>query len=149
MHNKLITATFTSIIQKELCRSWLHFWSINLHLSDPHDMLVPLSRTQLDWWSICAAAVTVRNVLLINLHSSISCGQFRAGLKTLRLPLRIFSFKDVLPDWFTYFKYTHLHPATILQPLPPSLFFFIFAVLKNSCFYYQLQATCTICQTRP
>jgi len=46
-------------------------------------MLVPWTRTQLGRWSFHVAAQTVWNVLPSQLRSSsISHGQFRAGLKT-------------------------------------------------------------------
>jgi len=55
----------------------------NLRSAECHDMLVPSPRTQLGRWSFHVAAPTVWNALPPQLHSSsISRGQFRAGLKT-------------------------------------------------------------------
>jgi len=69
----------------------------NLHWAERHDMIVPSTRTQLGRQSFHVAAPTVWNELPLHLRSSsISRGQFRAGLKTIslqgptRTPLRTF-----------------------------------------------------------
>jgi len=55
----------------------------NLRSAERHDMLVPLTRTQLGRRSFDVVAPTVWNALPSQLRSSsISRGQFRAGLKT-------------------------------------------------------------------
>ena len=55
----------------------------NLRSAERHDMLVPSTRTQLGRQSFHVAAQTVWNALPLHLRSSsISRGQFRAGLKT-------------------------------------------------------------------
>ena len=55
----------------------------NLGSAERHDMLVPSTRTQLGRRSFHVAAPTVWNVLPSQLRSSsISRGQFRAGMKT-------------------------------------------------------------------
>jgi len=55
----------------------------NFRLAESHDMLVPSTRTQLGRRSFHVAAPTVWNALPSQLRSSsISRGQFRAGLET-------------------------------------------------------------------
>jgi len=56
----------------------------NLHLAELHDMLVLSTRTQFGWQSFYVAAQVVWNALQSQLRSSsISRGQFRAGLKLI------------------------------------------------------------------
>jgi len=75
----------------------------NLRSAEGHDMLVPLTRTQVGRRSFHVAAPAVWNALPPHLRSSsISRGQFRAGLKThlftqaIRTPLRTFAEERII-----------------------------------------------------
>ena len=79
------------------CSCYYYFNSTNLRSVERHDMLVPSTRTQLGRQSFHVTALAVWNELPLHLRSSsISHGQFRAGLKTIsshrptRTPLRTF-----------------------------------------------------------
>jgi len=88
----------------------------NLRSAECHDMLVPLTRTQLGRRSFYVAAPTVLNVLPSQFcSSSISRGQFRAGLKThlfIQAYRRLWELllKSVL---FSFTFTSHLHQIII------------------------------------
>jgi len=79
-------------------------------MAECHEMLVRSTVTQLEWWSFHVAVPTVWNALPSQLHSSsISRGQFRAGLKTDLFTLAYGHLWELLLKNVLFYIYITLH----------------------------------------